>query len=127
MKKSNIIIFFFLAVIILVILYFTVYKDAQLLGGLKTTYDNNEILHKAGQFVQDLNVKTNNLQPDCNLQANQELIRQVQSLYGYKKGNELLRTSIPGYYWKVTWNKSSKTNISFGFSTGEQKSRSRIG
>ena len=119
MKKSKIVLPFFISVIILIIIYFIVYKDVQLLGGLKTSYDNTKTIHKAESFIQNLNIRTENLQRSCNLQANPSLIRQVQNEFGYKKGNELLRDSVPGYSWRVNWNKTEKSNVSFGMSVGE--------
>jgi sigma-B regulation protein RsbU (phosphoserine phosphatase) len=121
MKKQIIILPFFLTVIILFILYLTVYKDVQILGGLQTGFDSKEIMHRADQLFKDQNVHLDNMQKDINLQANQDLIRQVQSRYGYKKGNELLRSSLPGFFWKVNWNKISKSGVVFGMSNGDSR------
>jgi phosphoserine phosphatase RsbU/P len=121
MKKLQLPVVFFLTVIILLIVYFTFYKDVQLLAGLKTTYDNTEILHKADLLVHDFNAPVNNLQKSYGLQANQGLIKQVEGRYGYKKGNELLRTSLPGFYWRIKWQKASRSNISFGVSERDDR------
>jgi hypothetical protein len=47
-------------------------------------------------------------------------------VYGYKKGNELLRTSLPGFFWKVTWSKTPKSNLSFGVTSAENQTDNSI-
>ena len=126
MKKLKIVLPFIITSITLVIIYFTIYRDVQLMGGLRIQYDSKEILHKAELFLQDYNIRTDNLQKNCSLQSNLGLIRQVQCVYGYKKGNELLRTSLPGYFWKVTWSKTPKSNLSFGVTSAENQTDNSI-
>jgi hypothetical protein len=122
MKKLKIILPFIITSITLVIIYFTIYENVQLLGGLRTQYDNKYILNKAELFVKKYNLQTGNLSKYCGLESNQDLIRQIQNRFGYKKGNELLRTSLPGFFWKVTWSKVSNSNMSFGNSEGQSQS-----
>ncbi len=111
MKKAKIILPLLLALLISFIIFSTFYKDIHLLGGLKIKYNKDEVQQKAVLLTRDLNIGTNGLKISSSLQANNELIRQVQQDLGFKKGNELLRTSLPGFYWKIDWTNEKGDNI----------------
>ena len=111
MNKAKYFLPLLLTLIISFIIYSTFYKDIHLLGGLKVKYDKDEVQQKAILLTKDLNIGTNGLRISSSLQANNELIRQVQEDLGFKKGNELLRRTLPGFYWKIDWISEKGENI----------------
>ncbi|MCL5027874.1 MAG: PP2C family protein-serine/threonine phosphatase [Bacteroidetes bacterium] len=111
MKKAKFILPLFLTLLISFIIFSIFYKDIYLLGGLKIKYNKDEVQQKAVLLTRDLNINTNGLKLNSKFDANNELIRQVQEDLGFKKGNKLLRNSLPGFYWKIDWTPETKSNI----------------
>ncbi len=122
MKKSFTIIILVISFVVLSVIYFTFYKDVNLTGGLKVKPDNNEIKAKAEKLINELNIPVKKLAIFyTQLEANNALIRQALQTYGSKKGNELLRNYLPGYFWKVVWVPSNQLNFSIG--SGSENNR----
>ena len=116
MKKIKIILPLIIVTAVSVVIYYTFYKDSSLLGGLSIKFDKEQIKEKAALLVQDLSVPVKGLKVEAKLKANKELLRQVQQEYGFKKGNELIRKSLPGYYWEINW--MNEDNSSFTINSG---------
>ena len=85
------------------------------------TYDKEQVKQHAEQLVNDLGISTKNLEMTADLESNKPLIRQVQHDAGFKKGNELLRNYLPGFYWQVNWLKPKSISIVMGSSSEKQQ------
>ncbi len=128
MNKLKVILPLFLILVISYLIFTTIYKNSNLLGGLKIKYDKNEVQQKAVLLVKDLNINTNGLKVESKIQANNELIRQAQEDLGFKKANKLLRESLPGFYWKIDWipEKNGDITISSDSNRNPRISESKI-
>ncbi len=128
MQKAKIILPLIAALLISFVIYSTFYKDAHLFGGLKIKYDKDETQQKADLLLHDLFINTNGLKPNSQLKSNNDLVRQVQEVYGFKKGNILLRDSLPGFYWIIDWvpGKESDVVISSDSHTNVDRKKSQI-
>lgn len=114
MSKSKTIILFTFIFVLFIITFFSLYKDVNLLGGLRIHYDKEQVEQNAEQLMRNLDISTNGFEITANLKSNSSLIRQVQQNLGIKKGNKLLRKYLPGFYWKVDWQKPTNTSIAIG-------------
>jgi serine phosphatase RsbU (regulator of sigma subunit) len=129
MKRIRVLLPLLITLIITFIIYHTIYKDAHLLGGLKIKYNKVELIHQANSLLYDLNVSTKGLNADASLQTDNNLIKQVQKEFGFKKGNELFRTSLPGYSWQISWIPDSETQSNFNMGNSnpnKQKNDTKI-
>ncbi len=125
MKKSTTIISLLITIIITSAIYFTFYRDVHLTAGLKVKYDKNEIKQKAQKLVSELNIPVNGYRISTKLESNNGLIKQTEEMFGHKKGNDLLRNYLPGYYWKVTWVSLNSSNISISSGSENEKQNSK--
>ncbi len=121
MNRSKLLIGFFLILIVSAVTFYTFYKDVHLLGGLKINFDKSEIQKKAEILVNDMHINIGGTTINAKLVSNDALVRQVQEVYGFKKGNDLLRSSLPGFYWRIKWDKAIANNIVLGSSEGSSR------
>ena len=128
MNKAKIILPLFLSLLISYLIFSSIYKDSNLLSGLEIKYNKNEVQQKAVLLTKELNINTNGLKVESRIQANNELIRQAQEDLGFKKANKLIRTSLPGFYWKTDWTpeKEGEVTISSNSDNNPRKSSSII-
>ncbi len=122
MKKSIVILSLAAAVVATSVVFYVYNNNLRLMAEVKVKYDREEIKDKAEQLVHDLNIPVNGLKDYARLKSNTALIRQVQEVYGLKKGNELLRKSLPGYYWEISWMNVNNSSLNFG-NNSEDKSK----
>lgn len=121
MSKFKVVISFAIIFSVALFVFISSYKDVHFLGGLKMTYDKEQVKQHAEQLVNDLGISTKDFEATANLESNKALIRQVQHDSGFKKGNELLRNYLPGFYWQVDWQKPESIRIVMGSSSENQQ------
>jgi phosphoserine phosphatase RsbU/P len=95
------------------------YRDTHPLGGILTDTDASDVKIKSASMLDELEIDVEGLSPKVELKSNARLIRQTQVKFGFKKGNELMRSGLPGYYWETEWKSGGMLTFS---SNGESAS-----
>ncbi len=110
MSKVKILIIYVLTIAIAITVFATFYRDVHYLGGLKVTLDKEQLKNKAKAFAKDLRIPTSNTTLVESIEANNPLLKQVQREFGFKKGNQILRNYLPGFSWRIKWQKNDRNN-----------------
>ena len=82
---------------------YLIFPQTHTLGALKFSVGQAEITKKVNQIMSELDLIPGKYHTRMNLQMRSELIRQVQQEHGLARGNAMLRESVPGYYWDISW------------------------
>ena len=125
MSKIKIPIIFFAVIAISITVFYTFYRDVHLLGGLNVKYDKEEVKQRAKILMQDLDISTKGLKVYAEMKSNNALIRQLQEVYGFKKGNKLLRDNLPGFYWNLNWQKVNEHQIIINSNSSNRNSSNK--
>ena len=100
---------------------FALFDDTSPLGGVQIGIGADAITVRAGQVADSLGLDRTGLLPNTEMSRRKEILGAVFARYGLGKGNELLRTRVPGYFWRVNWDKPDDMNVVV---SGEGSSRS---
>ncbi|MFH0989477.1 MAG: SpoIIE family protein phosphatase [bacterium] len=100
-----------LAVAAILIWFF--FPQAHPNGGIKLPLDAATIAEQASTILDSLRIDRREYYSNVELHENQSLTRQVRDQLGIRKGNPLLRDTVPGYYWNVRWSKDAPGSIKF--------------
>lgn len=89
--------------IALVGIYFSylLYPGYHMFGALDFSVDKSNITERAEKLAQSFGISTEDLYIDIKLKYKNDLIRKIQTEYGLSKGNEIIRRSVPGYWWDI--------------------------
>lgn len=92
-------------------------------GGLRLEKDAEGMTDHSRALLDSLGIPTEGLLSDIDLGITKPLVRQMQEEFGLGRSNELLRSSIPGYFWNVRWTtpEDSNSESSRGNKTREQR------
>lgn len=114
MKNIKFLIPFLIVIVISFIVVVNLYKVTDPLGGIELN-SNPKIIEQRADKLQDiLGLNLINKVFKISLKKNNELIRQTQSLYGIEKSNKILRDSLFGYFWEVSWLKPEDVHVVLG-------------
>ncbi len=102
MKKYSFILFLLIIVISFAVIL-NLYQRVHPVGALCIENDRPEITEKARQIASELNLKSGAFVTDISLRQRPALLRYLQEKFGLRKANELIRSRIPAYYFKVKW------------------------
>ena len=90
------------------------------MGALKLEYPPDTMEFRSRDFLKEMNIISSHTVVQKELHQNSGLIRQLQSKFNLAEANKLLRDSLYGYYWKITFVKPENINISIGSNSGER-------
>ncbi len=124
MKNLKFLIPFLIIVIISYIVSVNLYKVTNPLGGIELQSNPKTIEHKADKLLDILGLNLGNQIFKISLKRNTELIRQTQSKFGIEKSNKILRDSLFGYYWEVSWLKPEDIHVVLG--SDEEDSKNNV-
>jgi serine phosphatase RsbU (regulator of sigma subunit) len=79
------------------------FPSAHRLGGIYTSLSPDQAIARSRELMDSLSVNASRLTPIAQFHTNRSLIRQTQEEFGIERSNHLLRDSLPGYYWEVSW------------------------
>jgi hypothetical protein len=94
---------FLLLIALAVLLIIWLYPVADPNGGISLDYDSEQVNDRSRDLLDSLRIPHDGLTSLVELKINKQLVRQTQEETGLARSNELLRTTIPGYYWDVRW------------------------
>jgi phosphoserine phosphatase RsbU/P len=95
---------FSVSIIVLMVSFFPIYflfPDVHPMGGMVFKTSPELLKTKSLEIARQLGVSPENYDVNIDFRYNNQLIKRVQKKYGLEKGNELLRSEYPGYYWRV--------------------------
>lgn len=75
-------------------------------GGMYLPVSKKEIEERAAVPVQALDIDIDDLRKTTHLRINRDVYSHILMEYGLKKGNALLRESVPAFYWDIRWVKA---------------------
>ena len=90
------------------------FNDTNPLGGVQIDVGPNAIAERARQQADSLGFDQTGLTPSVDMDLRREILSPVYARFGLAKGDELLRTRVPGYQWRVTWEKTGGTGLATG-------------
>ena len=108
--------------IIGIYLSYQLYPESHMFGAIDFSVKKSTVIDSAKNLCQSFGISTENYYTDIKLQYKNALIRKIQSEHGLSDGNEILRRSVPGYWWDIWMNKAA-TN---GTSKGPQEQKQMI-
>ena len=112
--------YFFLIVLSASLIYW-LFPSHHPLGGIHLPLTADSVLARSQLILRELGVDRTKMSQRNQLKANQKLLQQAEQRYGFAESNSLLRDSIPGYYWEVSWRAPESHNMTFGSSSGGSK------
>lgn len=74
-------------------------------GGIQLPLDRQEIQARSREILIALGIDRADLRADAKLRFNKGLLRQTQQTFGIQRSNYLLRDSVTGYFWDISWRK----------------------
>ncbi|MBM4161338.1 MAG: hypothetical protein FJ217_09595, partial [Ignavibacteria bacterium] len=74
-------------------------------GGIQLPLDRQEIQARSREILIALGIDRADLRADAKLRFNKGLLRQTQQTFGIQRSNHLLRDSVTGYFWDISWRK----------------------
>jgi len=93
-------------------------------GGIKLPLDSQEIQVRSREILGSLGIDPAGLRADTKLRLNKSLIRQLQETFGIQRSNQMLRDSIAGFFWDISWRKPEAVELMMSSSgSGEEASR----
>jgi sigma-B regulation protein RsbU (phosphoserine phosphatase) len=93
---------------------FALFNDTNPLGGVRVGVGPDALLTRAQQEADSLGLDRSGLIPHVDMSPRREVLNAVYARYGLARGNEMLRTRVAGYQWRVTWARSGDSNIVAG-------------
>jgi phosphoserine phosphatase RsbU/P len=115
MNRTKILLITASVLLVSLLIIIALYRSTHPLGGILTDIDASDVRTMSSSILNELEINMEGLTPDIKLKSNARLIRLTQVEFGFSRGNELLRSGIPGYYWEAEW----KTGGMLTFSSGE--------
>ena len=110
MGRSSILIHPLLASIALVVVYY-LFPLSDVDGGLTTPYSSEEIISHSESMLVDQGIDPSPFSASARLRVKRDAVRQLHERYGLEKGNEILRTIYPGYYWEIRWTQGEGVSV----------------
>ena len=80
-----------------------IYPDSNSYGALNFSMDREQIILSAKKMASLHHVNLSSHKLDIKLLYDRRLIREIHENFGLEKGNEILRTIVPGYWWDLKW------------------------
>ncbi len=112
MKSSRIILFFVIVILVCGVIISMLAPKVHKTAGISIAVGPDSVKAIAQQFAHEQGFDLKGFFVSAELQYSSSLIKQVQETFGLEKGNSLLRDSIPGYYWVLSWHKIGEEMIS---------------
>ena len=103
MEKLKPLLLFLILILIAVPVIVWLYPSTHPNGGIRLDTDSEEIVGLSQNILDSLQIPREGLRSVVELRVDKDLVRQTQAEMGLARSNELLRTSIPGYFWEVRW------------------------
>ncbi len=103
MQKLKALLPFFLLILVALPIIIWLFPSADPYGALRLEKDYEGIMERSRVLLDSLMISHEQLRSDIELKVNKQLVRQTQEEFGLARSNELLRTSLPGYFWEVRW------------------------
>jgi sigma-B regulation protein RsbU (phosphoserine phosphatase) len=99
-------------------------RDYHPLGGLSPAFSADSAKAMAAVVAESLGVGNDGFEVRAEFSQNPELIQQLYLRRGLEDGNRLLRDSIPGYSWRVSWlDRSRIDRVTLGGGSDRERSR----
>jgi serine phosphatase RsbU (regulator of sigma subunit) len=93
------------------------FPSAHWLGAIRTPLSPEQVIERSRSLMDSLGIDPSKLSPNAQLHTNRGLVRQTQALFGIERSNRLLRDSLPGFYWEISW-RLPKNLFSLSSATG---------
>jgi len=119
-RRKRVIIYAILSVIPIAIVYF-LYPVYHPNNSINPQLSVEQIKKTTESFLKEQNIYYEKEALNVYAAKNQPLIKDVQSKFGLKKGNVLLRNYLPAYFYEVTLLKDTKIEISSDASNKDKK------
>lgn len=91
---------------------FALFDSTNPLGGARIGAGADAVAERAKQEADSLGLNRTDLVPHVQMELSEETFGAVYARNGLAKGNELLRTGVAGYRWRVDWQKTGEMTAS---------------
>jgi sigma-B regulation protein RsbU (phosphoserine phosphatase) len=90
---------------------FALFNDTNPLGGVHVGVGPDALLTRAEQEADSLGLDRSGLIPHVDMSPRKDVLNAVYARFGLARGNEILRTRVAGYQWRVAWGRSRDSMI----------------
>jgi sigma-B regulation protein RsbU (phosphoserine phosphatase) len=118
--------FLFVAAVSTVLIY-VFFPRVHPYGGIKLPLDAKAIVARSGMILSEMGIDATGLSTDIQFQSDRNLFNQTEITFGPSASNELMRDSIPAYYWNIHWKKERLLSFTFGSDNGAMKQTEDVG
>jgi sigma-B regulation protein RsbU (phosphoserine phosphatase) len=108
MKTLKSLLFVFFPGIAGLILFVILYPRYDDLTSLQLSYGKAQIIEKAEKLASDLAIDISGIEPSVTLRRNTDLLKFHQTKYGLEETAKRINLDVPGYYWRVDYEKSKE-------------------
>jgi sigma-B regulation protein RsbU (phosphoserine phosphatase) len=90
-------------------------------GAIRTPMDNAQVVAASRTLLERMHIDVSTANPQAQFFENRSLLKRMQRQQGLRATNQVLRDSLVGCLWKISWTRERELNFDFGRKSDERR------